>query len=160
MIQVPPASGAESSTVESKREASLIDSGVATEARESRIGHQGSHEDGPSRRVVKRPHGASALCHGRYWARTRIPLRRRRTPPAVIAGHEWPSAAERPFSGQSSPANGHQPMTPKLARVWHELGLIRRSCRHRPDRQAHPLQRELEGGPAHLRQDRLDLYVL
>ena len=46
MIQVPPASGAESSTVESKREASLIDSGVATEARESRIGHQGSHEDG------------------------------------------------------------------------------------------------------------------
>lgn len=46
MIQVPPASGAESSTVESTREASLIDSGVATEARESCIGHQGSYEDG------------------------------------------------------------------------------------------------------------------
>src|SRR6059058_3664855 len=72
MIQVPPASGAESSTVQSRREASLIDSGVATEARESCIGHQGSYEDrlrgvSSGGRVV-RPFYAM----GGYWARSSL----------------------------------------------------------------------------------------
>src|SRR4051795_13193844 len=72
MIQVPPASGAESSTVESRREVSLIDSGVATEARESCIGHQGSYED----RLRSVWSGGRAVrplyAMGGYWARSSL----------------------------------------------------------------------------------------
>src|SRR3954447_22352774 len=72
MIQVPPASGAESSTVESTREASLIDSGVATEARESCIGHQGSYEVGLRGVSSGGRAGRPLYAMGGYWARSSL----------------------------------------------------------------------------------------
>jgi hypothetical protein len=109
MIQVPPASGAESSTVTSTREASLIESGVATEARESCIGHHGSYEDG-LRGVSSGDHtvrplsamGGTGLEAACKWARRRrffglkarpLPSRRRRTRVAAPIPAAWVASA-------------------------------------------------------------------